>query len=146
EARKRFLDALEKSRQWQTWLEGLRTDLERLPTLAQAQASAAAKRDAAVETVRRLGAVTATARHAKAETARQLQHADDALHIHSLAKPRFWTRLFRTRTTREWAEKLAVLCAYHHGAETQHTDTTAELRRIEDELRRALLEQQSAGT
>jgi hypothetical protein len=90
--------------------------------------------------------VTAAARQAEAATARQLHHTDEELRTHGLAKPGFWARLFRTRTAREWTEKLAVLRANHRGAETQHTNTAAELRRIEDELRRALLEQQSAET
>jgi septal ring factor EnvC (AmiA/AmiB activator) len=60
-----------------------------------------------------------------------------------LAKPEFWARLFRTRSAREWSAKLAAFRANHRGAETQHTKTTAERHRIEDELQRALREQQS---
>jgi AAA domain len=145
-ARQRFLSALDKSRQWQTWLETLRTELARLPALAQAETSAAAQHDAAVETARRFEAVAATARQAEAETSRQLQHTDQALHIHGLAKPGFWARLFRTRAAHEWSDKLAVLRAHHRGAETQHSKTTAERCRIEEELRRARLKQQHAET
>jgi AAA domain len=134
------------SRQWQTWLETLRTELARLPALAQAETSAAAQHDAAVETARRFEAVAATARQAEAETSRQLQHTDQALHIHGLAKPGFWARLFRTRAAHEWSDKLAVLRAHHRGAETQHSKTTAERCRIEEELRRARLKQQHAET
>jgi hypothetical protein len=114
--------------------------------LAQTEASAAAKRDAAVETARRLDAVAATAQQAEAETSRQLQHTDQELRTHGLEKPGFWARLFRTRAAHEWSDKLAVLRTNHRTAETQHTKTTAECRRIEDELRRARLEQQHTET
>lgn len=145
-ARKRFLGALDKSRQWQTWLESLRSDLARLPVLAQAEARAAATRDAAAETARRIESVTATARQAEAETSRQLQHADQELHSHGLAKPGFWARVFRTRAARKWSDKLAVLRANHRGAETGHARRTTERHRIEDELGRARLEQQNTET
>lgn len=145
-ARKRFLSALDKSRQSQTWLDSLRAELARLPALAQAEASAAAKRYAAVETVRKLESVSTTARQAEAETSRQLQHTDQEFHSHGLVKPGFWARLFRTRAAHEWKDKSAVIRANHRGAEMQHTKTTAERRRIEDELRRARLEQQNTET
>ena len=64
--------------------------------------------------------------------------------MHGLAKPRFWARLFRTRAAREWSHKLAGLKANHRDAETQHNTTTAERCRVEDDLRRARLEQQNA--
>jgi len=144
--RKRFRRALDKSRQSQTWSESLRTDLARLPALAQAEADAKAKRDAATENARRLQAALATARRTEAETSRQLQHADQELHTHDLAKPGFWARLFRTRASREWSDKLKVLRANHRGMVTQHTKKTAERRHIEDEVRRGLLEQQNTET
>jgi hypothetical protein len=145
-ARKRFLNALEKSRQWQVRLESLRAELARLPALAQAEASAAAKRDAAVETARRIELVAATARQAEAEASRQLQHADQELHTHRLAKPRLWARLFRTIAAREWSGKLTTLRANHRGAETRQSKTAAERHRIEDELQQARLEQQKTET
>jgi hypothetical protein len=145
-ARKRFLSALDKSRQWQTWLESLRIELARLPALAQTEASAAAKRDAAVETARRLEVAAAMGQQAEAETSRQLQHTDQELRTHGLEKPRFWARLFRMRAAHEWSDKLAVLRTNHRRAETQHTKTAAEHHRIEDELRRARLDQQHTET
>jgi hypothetical protein len=145
-AQKRFLGVLDKSRQWQAWLESLRIELARLPVLAQAEASAAAKRDAAVETARSLAAVAATARQAEAEASHQLQHADQALHTHGLTKPGFWARLFRTRTAREWSGRFAALRANYRRVQTQHSSTTSELRRAEDELRQAQLEQQNTET
>src|SRR4030095_9997237 len=81
-----------------------------------------------------------------AETSRQLQHTDQELRTHGWEKPGFWARLFRTRAAHEWSDKLAVLRTNHRTAETQHTKTTAECRRIEDELRRARLEQQHTET
>jgi hypothetical protein len=35
---------MEKSHRWQTWLESLRTELARLPALAEAEASAAPRK------------------------------------------------------------------------------------------------------
>jgi len=145
-ARKRFLGALDKSRQWQTWLESLRTDLARLPALAQTEADAMAKRDAATEHAQRLGATLATARQVEVEALRQLQYAEKELCEHGLTKPGFWPRLFRTRAAREWSDKLAALRANHRGAERQQTKTTVERRRIEDEHQRAVHEQQNAET
>jgi len=101
-ARKQFLSALDKSRKLQTWLEELRSDLARLPVLAQAEADAVARRDLAVENARRQESALAIARQAEAETSRELQYADLELQAHALVKPGFWARLFRTRTAREW--------------------------------------------
>lgn len=143
-ARKRFLDAIAKSRKYQKWLESLRAELKRLPDLAQAEANAASRRDASVGTVYRLEAVAATARQTEAETARKLQLADHALQTHGLAKPRFWERLFRTRAARDWSDKLMTLRANNHEAKAQHTKAIAERQRIEDELQQALLELQNA--
>jgi hypothetical protein len=142
-ARTRFQRAIEKSRQWQTWLESLSTELAQLPTLSQTEASAKAARDTAIEAARRLEVAAATAKQAEAEAARQLEDADHELHAHGLVKPGFWARLFRTHTAREWSDKLAVLRSKYRGVETQHTKTTAERRRIEDEFQRALLEQEN---
>jgi hypothetical protein len=103
-AQKRFLSALDKSRQWQTRLESLRTEVARLPALAQAEASAEAKRNAAGEKVQRLKGVAATAQQTEADASRQFQNADQELRTHDLSKPGFWARLFRTRTARKWAE------------------------------------------
>lgn len=103
-ARKGFLSALDKSRQLQTRLESLRTELARLPALAQAEASVEAKRQAAGEKVQRLKGVAATAQQTEADASRQFQNADQELRTHDLSKPGFWARLFRTRTARKWAE------------------------------------------
>lgn len=132
-ARKRFLNALDKSRQWQTWLESLRIELGRLPALAQAEASTKAKNEAALEKVRRLKGMAATALQAETETAPRIQNADQELRIHDLSKPGFWARLFRTRTSRKWSElRLALLEwqsteAAWKAACTQHQQTKQRL-------------------
>ncbi len=146
EARKRFLRALDNSRQQKTWLESLRSDLARLPILAQAEADALAKRDAAIENARRLESALTIARQEEAEASRQLQYADRELRAHGLAKPGFWARLFRTRTAREWSDKMAALRANYRRAETQHGKTSTDRRRIEDEFRRAIHEQENTET
>ena len=92
----------QSSRKLQTWLEELRSDLARLPVLAQAEADAVARRDLAVENARRQESALAIARQAEAETSRELQYTDLELQAHALVKPGFWARLFRTRTAREW--------------------------------------------
>lgn len=145
-ARKRFLSALDKSRQWQAWLESLRTDLARLPALAQAEAAAAARRDTAKENARRLEATVVTARQAEVETSRQLQHAVEELRSHGLTKPGFWSRLFRTPAARRWSDRVTALHANHRGAEKRHAETTRERRHIEDALRQAGLEEENSET
>jgi hypothetical protein len=142
-APKRFLTAVEKSRQWRTQLEGLHTELENLPALGEAEISTAAKRDAAVETARQLKVTSATARQAETEASCSLQHAEQELRTHGLTKPGFWARLLRTHIAREWSCMGAALRANHRAAAIQHTKTAVECRRIEDELGRALLEQQN---
>lgn len=143
-ARKQFLDAMDKSRQYQRNLASLRDELARLPALAQAESDAEARRDAVVATVHRLEALAAAARQTEAEAARKLRLADQQTHTHGLAKPRFWERLFRTRAAREWSDKLMALRADNREARAQHTKATAERQRVEDELRQALLERQNA--
>lgn len=145
-ARKRFLNALDKSRKSQTWLEGLRAELAGLPILAQAEASAAANRDAMTETVRRIEAVATVVQQTEAEASSQFHHANQELDMHVLAKPGFLARLFRTRTMYEWSEKLEVLRANHRRAETLYTKRTADRQHNEDELRRALHEQETTET
>ncbi|MCG8366803.1 MAG: hypothetical protein MJA27_26145 [Pseudanabaenales cyanobacterium] len=145
-AREQFLSALDKSRQYQTWLESLRTELAGLPALAQSEASKAVKRDAAIENTRQVEAVAATVRQAESESLCQLQRVGKELHTHSLAKPGCWARLFKRRVAREWSNKLTLLYANHREVETQHTKTTVERLHIEDKLRRARLEQQKTKT
>jgi hypothetical protein len=103
-ARERFLSALERSRQCQAWLESLRTDVDRLPALARAEAEATAKRDGAIETVRRLKGLRVKGQQAEDETTHQLHSAEQELRAHDLSKPGFWARLFRTRSARKWGE------------------------------------------
>lgn len=145
-ARKKLLRALDKSRQWQTWLESLRSDLAQLPVLAQAEVDAAARRNAATENTRKLEKALANARRAEAEALHQLQHADQELRAHGLTKPRFWARFFRTRAAREWSDRTAALHANHREAEMQHGKLSTDRRRIEDELRRARHEQENTET
>lgn len=140
-ARKRFLDALDKSREWQTRLEGHRNDLARLPVLAQEEADAVARRDGAIENVSRLKSALATTRQAEAGASHELQHAIRQFRAHSMMKPGFLARLFRTRSAREWSDTLEALRSHHRGAETQHTNILGDCRRVEDELRSAVLEQ-----
>lgn len=115
-ARKRFLSALDKSRQVQTRLESLRTELARLPALAQAEANAEAERNAAGEKARRLKGVAATAQQTETDASRQFQNVDQELRTHDLSKPGFWARLFRTRTARKWAALRLALLEQHNTA------------------------------
>lgn len=140
-ARKQFLSALDKSREWQTRVEGFRKDLARLSVLAQEEADAVARRGAAIENVRRLKVVLATTRQAEAGASHELQHAIRQFRAHSMLKPGFLARLFRTRAAREWSETLEALRTHHRGAETQHINILGDCRRVEDELRSAVLEQ-----
>ncbi|MBX3329566.1 MAG: hypothetical protein KF722_04125 [Nitrospira sp.] len=145
-ARKRFLSAMDKIQQWETRLESLRTDVDQLPVMAQVEADAEARRDAATEKARRVDSALVIARQAEAEASRELQHADRELRAHNLTKPRFWARLFRTRSAREWSDTLDALRSNHRRAETQHTKTSTDCRRVEDELQRAVGERENAET
>ena len=125
-ARKRFLGALEKSRQLQTWLESLRVDLVGLPVLAQSEASAKVKRDAALECVLRLKDI---------EGFRQLQDVAQELHKHDLSKPGFWARwlLFWTSRVRNWSELRRALLEWQSSetvwkaASLKHQETKQRL-------------------
>jgi AAA domain-containing protein len=125
-ARKRFLGALDKSRQLQTWLESLRVDLAGLPVLAQSEASTEAKRNAALECVRRLKGV---------QGHQQLQDAAQELHRHDLAKPGFLAQwlLFWTSTVRKWSELRRALVEWQtsesawQAASSKHQQTRQRL-------------------
>jgi hypothetical protein len=140
-ARKRFLSALDKSREWQTRLEGFRNDLARLSVLAQEEADAVVRRDAAIENVSRLKSALTTTRQAEAEASHELQHAIRQFRAHGMIMPGFLARLFRTRSACEWSGTLEALRSHHRGAETQHANILGDCRRVEDELRSAVLEQ-----
>ncbi|MCP9446174.1 MAG: AAA domain-containing protein [Nitrospira sp.] len=124
EARERFRCALEKSRQWQIRLEGLRTDVAKLPLLVQAETNAKEKRNAAMENVRRLKGV---------ERSEQLQRVAQELDKHDLERPGFWARLFRTRTARQWVELRVALLKWQEAetawqtARAQHEQTKQRL-------------------
>lgn len=113
-ARTRFLKVLDESRQRQTWLESLYAELKRLPTLAKDEAITKAQRDAAVEAVRRLRGVAATAGKVEAEAMRNPQRIDQELHAHDLLKPGFWARVFRTRAARKWSEVRRALLEWQN--------------------------------
>lgn len=142
-ARKRFLSALDKIQKWETRLEGLRTDVDQLPIWAQAEADAEARRDAATEKATRVDSILAIARQAEAEASRELQHANRELRAHDLTKPGFWARLFKTRTAREWLDTLDALRSKYRLLETQHTRTSTDCHRVEDELQRAVREREN---
>ena len=143
-ARRRFQSALKKSQEWQIWLESLRKDLAQMPSLAQAEADAAANRAAAIENARRLEVALAAAQQAVEEASGRLQKADQELHAHGLTRPGFWARLFRTRAARKWSDRLAALIESRREVEKNYTSTKASRRRIEDEVRLAALEQKNA--
>jgi hypothetical protein len=140
-AQKRFLNALDKSRQWQTRLEGLRNDSAQLPVLAQSETDTMAMRDAALEKSGRLVSALTSVRETEATASHQLQLVDRQLRAHNIIKPGFWARLFRTRTAREWSDTLGDLRSHHRDAETQHANILGDCRRIEEDLRTAVLEQ-----
>jgi ABC-type nitrate/sulfonate/bicarbonate transport system ATPase subunit len=143
-AREQFLDSIRRSRRWQGGLDSLRSDLASLPRLAQTEAGAASKHEAAVAAATRLDEAAAEVRQAEAESARRLEHADRRLGIHRSARPGFWARLFRTRAALEWSERFKHLCAEHRRAEAQHSQAIAERRRTEDERDQAQLDQHDA--
>ncbi len=102
-ARQAFQAALSKSRQHQSWLEGLRTELDKRELLHAAVLTARTSRhsaDGAVEQ-NRTGQSHAAADHAAAQLAHeQTQHL---IRTHTALRPGFWARLFRTEAARRWS-------------------------------------------
>jgi hypothetical protein len=145
-AQKRFQIAFEKSRRLQAMLEGLRSELAKLPALAKVEKEAAEKRAAAIEAADRLETMAATSRQAEAEAANQLNQADHALRELRNEKPGLLARLFRTQAAREWSAKLSALNANYRAAEAQHVSAGEEVRRIEEDLGCTRIEKQSAET
>ena len=145
-AQNRFQSALEKSRRLQTMLEGLRSELAKLPALAKAEKEAVAKRAVTLEAADRLETMEATSRQTEAEAESQRNQADQDLRKLKQEKPGLLSRLFRTQAAREWSVKLSVLKANYSAAEAQHATAGEEVRRIEEDLGRARLERQNAET
>ena len=145
-SRKRFLEALGRSRQYQTWLAGLHADLARLPVLAQTEAEAASKRDVALETVNHIETIAATARQAETEAKHRIYNVEEEIQIHNTAKPGFWSRLFRTRIAREWSKRLALLHNKNKEEDAEHKRIISECQKIDDKLRQALLQKQATET
>ncbi|HYJ87584.1 MAG TPA: AAA domain-containing protein [Pyrinomonadaceae bacterium] len=141
-ARKRFLNTLKKSRQSQESLEKLRTDLARVPNLAQAEVSAETKFDSAAAKVRKLHAEAGFGQEERATVESELEDADQQLTAHDLSRPGFWARLFRTRRARMWAELRRALLHQQNAesdwriARTEHEQTK---KRLADAERRGII-------
>jgi|CXWL01.1.fsa_nt_gi energy-coupling factor transporter ATP-binding protein EcfA2 len=125
EAQKRFLSALGKSHAQQTRLDRLYDDLEQLQKLTRTEASAEARRDAAIENVRQLKGL--------GDPSQQLHNSDQELSVHDLSKPGFWARLFRTRTARKWSELRLALLEWQ-SAETAWQAASEQHRQVKQRL------------
>ena len=101
-ARERFRKALDESRRWQQLLTSLRDDVIAIPRLAQADEIATRQHSETVRQVKRLY-------QQYQYPTRDLQSANEELRIHTLAKPGFWARLFRTKAARQWKELHSAL-------------------------------------
>lgn len=101
-ARQRFRKALDESRRWQRLLTSLRDDVIDIPRLAQADETATRQYSEIVRQVKRLY-------QQYQYPTRDLQNPNEELRIHTLAKPGFWARLFRTKAARQWKELHSAL-------------------------------------
>ncbi len=138
-ARKEFHDAMEKCRQWQVWLESLRAQVARLPSLAHAEANAAEQLQAAVRAVQQGKQELATARENEEESLRQLEQATEEVRLNRLSVPSLWARLFRTRSARAWSARAKALRGNHRQAGIVCSNAKREVERREAELRRAVI-------
>ncbi|MEB4589815.1 hypothetical protein VSS37_02380 [Candidatus Thiothrix sp. Deng01] len=128
-ARGRFLNALESSRKAQRWLETLRQEMIQLPTFAQRETEALARRDQLTVEVHHCEVEIFNTRKLHAKTSLQYQEAIQDLHNHQQVKPGFLARLFRTKAAMTWSESLTALQARNHQAETRHYNLTKTLAR-----------------
>jgi hypothetical protein len=145
-AQKEFQNAINKGRRLQAMLEGLWSELAKLPALTKAQKEAAARHAAAIEAFDRLETMAATSRQTEAEAASQRNQADQALSKLQQEKPGLLARFFRTQAARGWSAKLSVFKDNYKAAEVRHVSAREEVRRIEEDLSHARLERQSAET
>ena len=143
-ARQRFLNALGKSRQWQSKLQNLYDDIARLPALARAEADAATAHDTAAMTVQHIEAETSIAQQAEADAALAAERANKAIQTHNAVKPGFWARLFRTAPAREWALKAETIQGNHRNAQARYSQASTDLRQLESDLLQVREVQQKA--
>ena len=134
-ARERFRKALDESRRWQQLLTRLRDDVIDIPRLAKADETATRQYSEIVREVSRLY-------KQYQYPARDLQSASEELRIHTLAKPGFWSRLFRSKAARQWKEVHTALLELEQkesdleSARAEHEKT--KRRVVETQLRHGI--------
>ena len=133
-ARERFRKVLKQSQEWQQRLDNLRHDVLAIPRLAKAYEAATRQHSDAVRQVKRL-------LQQNYELTRDIKSASEELRIHTLTKPGFWARLFRTRAARAWNEIQSALI------ELQQKESSLQSARSDHErtTRRILEAQEKYG-
>ncbi|MEW6303787.1 MAG: AAA domain-containing protein [Verrucomicrobiota bacterium] len=136
-ARRRFLEALERSRHWQKWLAQVRESVANLDRLKAAEANAAGNRAAALE--RELLAA-ARFEEAKIETANARAKEwewQTTWAAHAQSRPGFFARLFRTSAARAWGARASEVQTFLRKAAQQAADSESELFRRGAEVKSA---------
>ena len=143
-ARKQFLQALEKSRQYQTWLASLYDKLTRLPMLAKTEVEALEKYESAILVAGNLRTVHANAQQVEILERERLQSVDKEVQDHKDLRPGFWARLFRTRTACDWSDKWKILLGRQKEAKTRHEKAKIQIQQNENKLHQAILQSKAA--
>lgn len=143
-ARSHFLVTLDKSRQLQQWLEGLRQEMLQLSVFAKYEADTLAKRDQLTGEFCRCEVDISDAQNRCTAANVQYQSVLGALQIHQQTKPGFWARLFRTKFSKVWAEKLVSIQASCREAETHCIEWNKKLEQLNKQLQQLTNEKKNA--
>lgn len=143
-ARNDFLAALDKSRQTQKWLEGLRHEMLQLSVFAKNEVDTLAKRDQLTGEVYRCEVDISNVRNRHAAADVQRQRVLDDLDSHQQGKPGFWARLFRTQSAKMWVERLASIQTSLHESEKYCDEWGKKLQHLERRLKYLVNEKNNA--
>ncbi len=109
DARKQFKSALEKSRSWTVWLEGVRQDSLKLESLRAAESAAHIAFEISARHARDATNASESANERSASAASQLSEMEMRFASHFKSRPGFWARLFGTRDARAWSSRRLAL-------------------------------------
>lgn len=143
-ARNDFLAALDKSRQIQKWLEGLRQEMEQLSIFARNEVDALAKRDQLTGEVYRCEVDVSSVQNRHTAADLQRQRVTEDLESHQQVKPGFWARLFRTQSAKAWVKRLASIQVSCREAETHCAEWGKKLQQLDRQLQQLTNEKNNA--
>jgi len=136
-ARKRFQEAVEKSQQWQAWLENLRSDLAKRGELERSEREAQARLKTADDALQRYQAIFADACALQNRTIEAVTLAEQECQSHEKLKPGFWARVFRTRIARQWSATRCLLADQLQTARAELDNVAKTAKQAESESQAA---------